>query len=396
MALTTIMFLHSSRCLLDAWKLESHKDKEQEEVPLHSTSPATEEPVEQSCPLSYPELAFRSFGTRGEALIKLGIAAMQSGVCLTYLIFVPHNLRSSVQLMLGVDIGPQYWLVLMILIQIPLSWIRDISHFMPTNSIANFLILYGLVTCLGFAVMEATRGNGSSAWQNVQTHVRDSFTPLEQGWFLFIGTSVLLFEGSITLLIPLQESVQGATDRARFSVVYKRVILSIVAFYAVFGLTCWLAFGKDVNTVLTTSLPEGFMATAVQLAYSIAVIFTFPLQNYPALEIATQFIAKTFSNKCCFRQKSAQALLHHNVISSILVCLLALVAVTTMESLDKVVSLMGSLLGCPIAFVFPPLIHTQLDPNLSVGRIRTNYLVAGLGFVSMVLASIITILQWRN
>ncbi|MEM7318680.1 MAG: ABC transporter substrate-binding protein, partial [Pseudomonadota bacterium] len=43
------------------------------------------------------------------------------------------------------------------------------------------------------------------------------------------------------------------------------------------------------------------------------------------------------------------------VIASVLVCLLAVVAAATMDSLDKVVSLMGSLLGCPIAFVFPPL-----------------------------------------
>jgi len=202
-----------------------------------------------------------------------------------------------------------------------------------------------------------------------------------------------LFEGSATLLIPLQESVKEPSDRARFSIVYKRVILSIIGFYAIFGITCWMAFGNDVNTVLTTSLPKGFMATTVQLAYSIAVIFTFPLQNFPALEIATLSIAKTLSGKCV-RRKSA--LLHYNVVASVLVCFLALIAVTTMDSLDKVVALMGSLLGCPIAFVFPPLIHCQLDPNLSLWRVRTNYIVAGLGFVSMVLASIVTMLEWRE
>jgi proton-coupled amino acid transporter len=154
-----------------------------------------------------------------------------------------------------------------------------------------------------------------------------------------------------------------------------------------------MAFGNEVNTVLTTSLPEGFLATTVQLAYSVAVIFTFPLQNFPALEIATQSIAKTVSGKCV---RKNSVLLHHNAIASMLVCLLALVAVTTMNSLDKVVSLMGSLLGCPIAFVFPPMIHCRLDPNLSPWRVRANYIVAGLGFVAMVLASITTTLQWRD
>jgi len=59
-----------------------------------------------------------------------------------------------------------------------------------------------------------------------------------------------------------------------------------------------MAFGKDVDTILTTSLPKGFLATTVQLVYIVAVIFTFPLQNFPALEIATHSIAKTVAGKC--------------------------------------------------------------------------------------------------
>ena len=212
---------------------------------------------------------------------------MQSGVCLTYFIFVPFNLTTSVQSMTGVDISPETWLLVMVLIQIPLCWIRDISHFTITNSIANLLILYGLVTCLGFAIQQAMQGDSTMALVNVATHW-NSLSAIQPGWFLFIGTSVLLFEGSITLLVPLQESVQKPCDRAQFPIVYKRVISSIVCFYAIFGITCWMAFGNDVQTVLTTCLPQGFMATTVQLAYSIAVIFTFPLQFWPCLDIATQ------------------------------------------------------------------------------------------------------------
>lgn len=422
MALSTIMYLHSSKCLLDAWKFETHRmEQEQEVEPLQqheSSFPSRDAHESQrtsptSPQLSYPELAFRAYGKRGEALVKIGIAAMQSGVCLTYFIFVPHNLTSSVQSMAGVNISPNVWLVVMVLIQIPLCWIRDISHFTITNSIANLMILYGLVTCLGFAIQEAVQGASAVAMVNVATHWH-SLAALEPGWFLFIGTSVrtkcrnmntgsrhslirfcppiqqvLLFEGSITLLVPLQESVQQPLDRAHFPKVYKRVVLSIVCFFAVFGITCWMAFGNDVKTVLTTSLPEGFMATTVQLAYSIAVIFTFPLQFWPCLDISTRSIQMTLTTKC-----RASILFHYNVLSSILVCLLALVAVTTMNSLDKVVSLMGSLLGCPIAFVFPPLIHIQLDPNLPSRRIQCNYIVAGLGLLSMVVASIATIIQW--
>lgn len=201
----------------------------------------------------------------------------------------------------------------------------------------------------------------------------------------------MLFEGSITLLVPLQEAVYREEDRKKFPSVYRRVILGIITFYTFFGIFCWMSFGKDVKTVMTTSLPEGNIATTVQLAYSVAVIFTFPLQNFPSLEIACRSISGAMQ-ACC--GKSTSKLQSRNLIASVLVCLLAVVAISTMNSLDKVVSLMGSLLGCPLAFVFPPLIHNSLDPSISAGRRFQNKAVASLGLCAMVLASATTLLTW--
>lgn len=182
-------------------------------------------------------------------------------------------------------------------------------------------------------------------------------------------------------------------ERAQFPAVFQRVILCIIGFYMVFGLINWAAFGQEVRTVLTTSLPAGVLATTVQLAYSVAVIFTFPLQNFPALEIATRSLsasmAKITSRDSLWTKR--------NVLSSLLVCALAVVAALTMESLDKVVSLMGSLLGCPIAFVFPPLIQLKLmGHEMTPTRKALNYAVMGLGMVAMALASCTTVLTWND
>jgi proton-coupled amino acid transporter len=237
-----------------------------------------------------------------------------------------------------------------------------------------------------------------------------------------------MFEGSITVLVPLQEAVFTEEDRQKFPTVNRNTTICIIAFYIFFSITCWMALGNDVRTVLTTSLPEGNAATTVQLAYvlyyssttvllymfimyvcapqshtllfpplsfyrySVAVIFTFPLQNYPALEIACRTVA-TCMEKCNTCQVNPA--LQHNATSSIMVVLLALVAATTMESLDKVVSFLGGLLGCPIAFIFPPLIHLKLAERagtLTRGRKMMNILVAVLGFVAMVLSTSTTLI----
>lgn len=364
------MFLYSCTCLLDAWKIEHAKAES------HSLTGSSQRKM-----LSYPELAYRAMGTTGEKIVKTGIMLMQSGVCLTYLIFVPQNLHTSMLYLCNIDISASCWLIVMILIQIPLSWIKDIRRLTPTNLLANVLILYGLAVCLFFAFSSSLSGPGNPL-QNLEDHVLD-LSPLNSHWFLFIGTSVLLFEGSITLLVPLQESVDSPAERTKFKQVYQTTILSIISFYAVFGMACWMAFGDTVRTVLTTSLPSGVLATTVQLAYSLAVIFTFPLQNFPALEI-------TLRTLLSHRPTTSS----RNLVSSILVVGLSLVAVATMDSLDKVVSLMGSLLGCPIAFVFPPIIHSNLDANISETRLLWNRIVSVMGVVAMVYSSFTTIITW--
>lgn len=406
---STVLFLSSSACLLDSWKLESEKAK------MEAMSP--EGGKKKRTILSYPELAYRALGSTGENIVKIGIAAMQSGVCLTYLIFVPQNLHASTLQLFDMDIPPSYFMTVMLVCQIPMSWIRDIRKLTITNLLANLLILYGLITCLGFALsnaIDSPSGRGPLAEMGYKLTHLEAFN---SGWFLFIGTSVsdahfyllyaefseetkslltslflaqvLLFEGSITLLVPLQEAVYREEDREKFPFVYRRVILGIITFYTFFGIFCWMSFGEDVKTVMTTSLPEGNLATSVQLAYSFAVIFTFPLQNFPSLEIACRSIAGAMQS-CCGRT----VIQSRNLIASVLVCLLAVVAISTMESLDKVVSLMGSLLGCPLAFVFPPLIHNNLDDNLSGYRRFTNNFIAGLGLFAMILASFTTLLTW--
>ncbi|CAB9526066.1 Vacuolar amino acid transporter 3 [Seminavis robusta] len=429
---TTLMFLYSSQCLLDSWKMEHEKmhrpiatnkggtptideeggDDEQEHLLNDNKNNNDDEnggkPRYKMTFLSYPELAYRALGETGERIIKIGIGLMQSGVCLTYLIFVPQNFSTALLRLANIYVAPEWFLVVMVAIQVPLSWIRDIRKLTVTNFLANALILYGLITCLALSLKQAMTTNFDGAPLDPETKTSplnlvaerlSHLSPFAQGWFLFIGTSVLLFEGSITLLVPLQEAVVSDEDRQRFPSVYRTTILSIIVFYIFFSMTCWTSLGNDVRTVLTTSLPVGNAATSVQLAYSIAVIFTFPLQNFPALEITCRSIANAMDSCTGCGGCPSRVLTQRNVISSLLVGLLAIIAVTAMNSLDKVVSLMGGLLGCPIAFVFPPIIHYQLakatpGKELTRTRIFFNGLVCLLGVVATVIATSTTLLTW--
>lgn len=182
--------------------------------------------------------------------------------------------------------------------------------------------------------------------------------------------------------MPLQEAVFLEEDKKRFPLMNERVTSSIVALYICFALICWSAFGNSVKTALTASLPAGAFSTSVQLAYSIAVIFTFPLQAFPALEIVKG--GKTDPSEAT----------KLNILASTYILGLGLVAFFAIDYLGNVVSLLGSLVGIPIALIYPPLMHNILvRDSLQRTRIK-NYCVACIGVLAMGFTSYTTILSW--
>ena len=172
---------------------------------------------------------------------------MQFGVCLTYLIFVPQNLFEATKTLFGVEVPKQIFLVLMLAVEIPLCWVRDIRKLTPINILATALIAFGLVSVLAIALFDPDPNLDNSGSENnsFEEDLSDLFQQItllpriQPTWVLFIGTSFFCFEGSITLLVPLQEAVYKREDRKRFPYVNQKVTSSIVAFYILFSVICW-------------------------------------------------------------------------------------------------------------------------------------------------------------
>jgi hypothetical protein len=196
MIIATLSYLYSARRLLQCWKAEKEKMARLEELrgllePASTTTKnygsveaARQEEDATTTLLTYPELARRAFGS-GSAVVQLGVALMQFGVCLTYLIFVPQNLVESVKVLFGYQVDKLYFLIGMVFIEIPLSWIRDIRKLTPTNILATFLIAYGLVSCLAIALTVTFQDHNSTLIERLLELPATNDT-----WYLFIGTSV--------------------------------------------------------------------------------------------------------------------------------------------------------------------------------------------------------------
>ena len=263
MIIATSTYIYSSTRLLQCWKAESEKtrltNEKMEELRLlldpeaeaygsveNGQASAAAPKSSNNKLLTYPELAKRAFG-KFSFLISGGIAAMQFGVCLTYLIFVPQNLVESTKSLFGVEVSKQIFLVIMLAIEIPLCWIRDIRRLTPINIVATFFIAFGLASVLVITLFDPTgQSNGDEAeYDSLSEDISGllqeiSLLPkIQPTWALFIGTSFFCFEGSITLIVPLQEAVYKKEDRKNFPNVNQRVTSSIVAFYVFFSVVCW-------------------------------------------------------------------------------------------------------------------------------------------------------------
>mmetsp|Transcript_8314 Transcript_8314/g.15072 ORF Transcript_8314/g.15072 Transcript_8314/m.15072 type:complete len:274 (-) Transcript_8314:69-890(-) len=267
----------------------------------------------------------------------------------------------------------------MIGIEIPLSWIADIRKLTPTNVLATLLIAYGLCSVLILAVflgLEQTDSGEIAMVENLQ-----NLPVWTDSWFIFIGTSFFMMEGSITLIVPLQEAVFDKEDRDKFPRINQTVTSWIVVFYIFFSIICVAAFGDDLRTALTASL-TGTLAMTIQLAYSIAVILTFPLQAFPAMQVTvTAVLGKTRDTT------------RRSVLATVLTLLLGLIAMVSIDYLGNVVSILGSLFGIPLALVFPPIMHNRLCKPTFTER-YLNYAVMTIGFVAMGAASVATIATW--
>uniref|UniRef100_A0A7S2WLB3 Amino acid transporter transmembrane domain-containing protein n=1 Tax=Rhizochromulina marina TaxID=1034831 RepID=A0A7S2WLB3_9STRA len=380
-----LLFACGSRCLIDAWSI--HRK-------------------------SYPALMGEAYGQFGVNLVRFVIVSNQCGICLTYFIFVATNLQDLLQ-DAGVHLSLRTLCLLQLLVYIPLTWIHNLRHFAITNMLANMLILFSLLVLSSYAVIHVSTGDA----EKIQLFNPSSF-------YLFVGTSAFIFEGVMALVVPLQEVVHQDL-KPNFPKVFVRTLGGIVLMYIAFGILNYTAYGRDTETVLTVNLPPGPWKVSVQAAYSIAVIFTFPLQLFPAFQILKSTFARLRRSRVwqcrCLdfterkasyeplnpggsgegwrappsRKKSCFQVVRGNTFRGLLVVCLCFVAIAEVNMLDKIVSLLGAFLGIPLAFIFPFLIHFRLvegsrwDKALDCG-------CATVGICLALTCSAITLATWND
>eukprot|EP01063_Lacrimia_lanifica_P013956 TRINITY_DN2055_c0_g1_i1.p1 TRINITY_DN2055_c0_g1~~TRINITY_DN2055_c0_g1_i1.p1 ORF type:complete len:445 (+),score=165.41 TRINITY_DN2055_c0_g1_i1:73-1407(+) len=320
----------------------------------------------------FSEMGTRLFGGYMGRLVDLSLVFAQLGLVAMYFIFVSETVIDALHGLfpnaVSENVSMLYLLAAQLCVQMPLSWLKQIK------SISFFAIVADILIFSAMLYIMVQNGIDWAGEANPPTP-----TVAEPQFPLFFGTAVLIFEG-IALMLPIHGAMENTKNF--MSLVWGSMMLCCVLF-CIFAVLAYQARGgQDVETNLLLLMPETTISNVAKLMYSVAVLFSFPLQAFPAYRIFEQAAGVpvyAVAKKCLLR--------------SCVVLALAAIAYFSRHSLESFVNIIGGLTMCPLAFIFPALFHYKAAAATKFEKTR-DLAIFVVGVVAAVGSTALAIKEW--
>ena len=321
---------------------------------------------------SYPDMGGSIYGPWMKVIVDACLVMSQFGLATMYYIFVAETIKDAIANIDGcakkwVDLPLSLLIGIQVLLQMPISWVKQI------RSISFFAI--GADVCIFAAMVWVIGDNAVEVGKNgfPETHIANTSYPL------FFGTAVLAFEG-IGVMMPVHEAM--ANPDHFLTCVWGSIMVCCIFFscFAVFGYGA--RGGTAVPTNVLLAMPQTPLSQAAKICYCIGVFLSFSLQAFPAYRIVEQ----------AFNIKTSYSL-GRNICRSVIVVILGLIAWAGADNLGNFVSLVGGLTMIPLAFVLPTLFHLRCVAE-TWGEKCIDTVIATFGIACMLLATGMAIAEW--
>ena len=125
-----------------------------------------------------------------------------------------------------------------------------------------------------------------------------------------IGSAVYSYEG-IAIVLPLYDVTTKPELYPRILFIVLTTVFVLYSFFGEFGYFVWGPLQLDNNPLVTMVLPEGWLVYIIKIAFSLNLIITCPLQQYPMNLIIESYI---FSNMA----KGPQRMWFKNILRTII------------------------------------------------------------------------------
>jgi len=337
----------------------------------------------------FGDIGYALFGNKGKLVVNASICICQMGFCTAYCVFIAENLQIAMFEIVGCSsvsgLWAQeklvYWIILVVIpLQIPLTWIRQLKYFALTNFLANVIILSTVLymfICFFAKIDSESSGKVKAADPT--------------GSLIYLGTAMYSFEGGSAMVLPIERSYQHKENMTKLTV---SVMSAVVCLQASFGALAYWTFGDETESIVTISLRNASLGgvkpvIAVQILWCFAVFLTFPLQLFPAAKII---------ETNWFPDRRSEHKWKKNGIRCGLVGVCMGVSLAGYSSVDNLVSIIGAI-GCiPLAIIFPALFHWRMatrEGGPQEGQIITHSLVIVIvGLIGVAIAVIMALRSW--
>lgn len=234
---------------------------------------------------SYGDMGRRVAGRWGGVAVDISLILSQAGFCCVYISFIARN---AMQLMNTRNcwLHPDYlWALILAELPVlaPLTWIRKLSSFGPTNLIADALIIAGISAILSWSIagMAGAPAAGHRGLVDLPA-MRDA-----THWPMTLGTAVYAFEGA-GMVVPMVNALPPGA-RAAFPVYMAGTLAGVALLYIVIGIVPYAFIqgwtDASVADAVTLNLPKTAWAELIVAGYCVALALSYPLMLFPAMRI---------------------------------------------------------------------------------------------------------------
>eukprot|EP00164_Ancoracysta_twista_P003228 GFYU01004311.1.p1 GENE.GFYU01004311.1~~GFYU01004311.1.p1 ORF type:complete len:338 (+),score=68.35 GFYU01004311.1:1-1014(+) len=283
--------------------------------------------------VTYRDVAQYVFGRPGQWIIEFCVVLLEIAFCAGFLLVIKDNMAS---------LSPNLSEVTLLLILTPglivLSWIRWLKDLWVVSVLGLLVYVVGVM--------------GISYYDSIASYVADNNPPTAAmtndlnfaGLPMFAGTVCYALEG-INLILPVEHSMEKPANS------YK-VIVGGMSTYAALCLSFALVtvpVGFGECSIILDCLSPGVATTVVKTALSVALLMTFPVTMYPAVEILEEHLPPRLSeNIWCIRGIRVACVLLTVTIAAVV------------KDFAVFTELVGGSLMTVVGFIFPPSMYIKL------------------------------------
>ncbi|XP_017784904.1 PREDICTED: proton-coupled amino acid transporter 1 [Nicrophorus vespilloides] len=294
-------------------------------------------------------------------LVNIFLCVTQLGFCCVYFVFISDNIY-SVCMSYGVDIDVHLHMLFILLPIIFCSLVRNLKYLAPLSLIANILMAVGFVITIYFLVVEMP------PLKDVKLIANLDQIPL------FFGTALFAFEG-IGLVLPLKNEMKNPSSFQKPFGVLNIGMFLVTILYTTLGSMAFLTYGEDVKGSVTINLPDTPLGTAVRVIIPTAILLSYALQFYIAVDIMWPVVS------------GACGPLKHPIASELLfragLVLVTFALAEAIPYLRLFISLVGAISSTALALLFPPLLEF-ITCEITAWMVIKNVFILLLGVVGMV------------